>query len=475
MTSIPVDISVTEVSMPVAPAPKTANDFPFDLRASDLLEFRIKSGQTNTFVKIASTEIRIGLPEDVLVGGSSTYTDNEEWRFRRFGDKTARFIRLAQLRYVIKGDTPARENAPYGNESSVNPIFASEKTTFIEKHSIDFAGGSISYPSTAHASGTGDFTYEFWINFDTTSGDQAIFDARSSNTSVTPVVYWNPSSSYYMYYYVSGGVRMKTTTSISAGTWYHIAIVRNSGTSTIYQDGVAEGTFSDTYNYAPYAGRLGARGQYSSAAYLFNGKMSNIRFSDNARYTANFTPSSANFTTDSNTLLLTGNSDNEGAISDLSSNSLNISGVGSVDLATDTPFGAAGSTPQSPMIALDDGSYWNSYSNGVGSNRFVKIPVSPKYDDLTVAIGKEYGSNVTAVCNAVRYEFIIKGQSGYFNRDGTETFEYVKDRGSSFRKRVDNDPSTVVADAGGGEGGGGEGGGGEGGGSGSGPVQSWSS
>ena len=132
------------------------------------------------------------------------------------------------------------------------------------------------------------------------------------------------------------------------------------------------------------------------------------------------------------------------------------------------------------MIALDDGSYWNSYSNGVGSNRFVKIPVSPKYDDLTVAIGKEYGSNVTAVCNAVRYEFIIKGQSGYFNRDGTETFEYVKDRGSSFRKRVDNDPSTVVADAGGGEGGGGEGGGGEGGGgegggSGTGPVQSWSS
>ena len=55
MTSIPVDISVTEVSMPVEPAPKTANDFPFDLRASDLLEFRIKSGQTNTFVKIAST------------------------------------------------------------------------------------------------------------------------------------------------------------------------------------------------------------------------------------------------------------------------------------------------------------------------------------------------------------------------------------------------------------------------------------
>ena len=73
------------------------------------------------------------------------------------------------------------------------------------------------------------------------------------------------------------------------------------------------------------------------------------------------------------------------------------------------------------------------------------------------------------MCNAVRYEFIIKGQSGYFNRDGTETFEYVKDRGSSFRKRVDNDPGTVGTDAGGG----GEGGGG--GGAASGPVQSWGS
>ena len=468
MTSIPVDISVTEVSMPVAPAPKTVNDFPFDLRASDLLEFKIKNGKTNTFVKISSTEIKIGLPEDVLVGGSSTYTDNEEWRFRRFGDKTARFIRLAQLRYVIKGDTPARENAPYGNESSVNPIFASEKTTFIEKHSIDFSGGTISYPSTAHASGTGDFTYECWINLDTTSGDQSIFDARSANNSVTPALYWNPSSSLQFYWYVSAGTRMKTTSSVVAGTWYHIAIVRNSGTSTIYKNGVAEGTFSDTYNYAPYAGRLGARGQYSSAAYLFNGKMSNIRFSDNARYTANFTPSSANFTTDSNTLLLTGNSDNEGAITDLSSNSLSISGVGSVELVTDTPFGA-GTNPPSPMIALDDGSYWNSYSNGVGSNRFIKIPVGPRYDHLTVAIGKEYGSNVTVVCNAVRYEFLILGQSGYFNRDGVETFEYVKDRGASFRKRVDNDPGTVGTDAGGGEGGGG------GGGAASGPVQSWGS
>lgn len=468
MTSIPVDISVTEVAMPVAPAPKTVNDFPFDLRASDLLEFKIKNAKTNTFVKISSTQINIGLPEDVLVGGSSTYTDNEEWRFRRFGDKTARFIRLAQLRYIIKGDTPARENAPYGNESSVNPIFASEKTTFVEKHSIDFFGGTISYPSTAHASGTGDFTYEFWINFDTTSGDQAIFDARSANNSVTPALYWSPSGSYQFYWYVSGGVRMKTTSSVVASTWYHIAIVRNSGTSTIYKNGVAEGTFSDSNNYAPYAGRLGARGQYSSAAYLFNGKMSNIRFSDNARYTANFTPSSANFTTDSNTLLLTGNSDNEGSISDLSSNSLSISGVGNIDLVTDTPFGGGAAVPQSPMIALDDGSYWNSYSNGVGSNRFIKIPISPRYDHLTVVIGKEYGSNVTTICNAVSKEFLIIGQSGYFNRDGVETFEYVKDRGSSFRKRVDNDPSTVGTAGGGGGGGGG-------GGAASGPVQSWGS
>ena len=37
-----------------------------------------------------------------------------------------------------------------------------------------------------------------------------------------------------------------------------------------------------------------------------------------------------------------------------------------------------------------------------------------------------------------------------FNRDGVETFEYVKDRGSSFRKRVDNDPSAVIATATGG-------------------------
>ena len=53
-----------------------------------------------------------------------------------------------------------------------------------------------------------------------------------------------------MRYFVGGvGNAILGSTVLSQDTWYHVALVRNSGTTTIYLDGTSEGTYTDTQNY----------------------------------------------------------------------------------------------------------------------------------------------------------------------------------------------------------------------------------
>ena len=88
---------------------------------------------------------------------------------------------------------------------------------------------------------------------------------------------------------------VQITGSFTANTWHHIAIVRNSGTWTLYIDGTSQGTntnngtyvFADTTDWS-----FGAQGSNASD---FIGYMQDWRISDTARYTANFTAPTAEF------------------------------------------------------------------------------------------------------------------------------------------------------------------------------------
>ena len=88
---------------------------------------------------------------------------------------------------------------------------------------------------------------------------------------------------------------------ISANTWHHIAFVRtNDGTITAYFNGV------NTGNANPWGATIDNTtptiGLYAS--YFLNGYIDEFRISNNLRYATNFTPSTAPFVNDANTLLL---------------------------------------------------------------------------------------------------------------------------------------------------------------------------
>jgi hypothetical protein len=150
--------------------------------------------------------------------------------------------------------------------------------------------------------GTGDFTLEGWFRFVNFTNGPALFDMRASGgTEVKPVIYCG--SDGRLYYYVNGSNRI-TGNILSANTWYHISVSR-SGTSTkMFQDGTQVGsTYTDSNNYPATVLSIGIA-SWNTAFNALNGHADEIRISNSARYTANFTAPTAAFVNDEDTVFL---------------------------------------------------------------------------------------------------------------------------------------------------------------------------
>lgn len=83
---------------------------------------------------------------------------------------------------------------------------------------------------------------------------------------------------------------------IAANTWTHLAWVRYNGVITLYVNGVSTGT---KINNANTLGLTGTSAQIGSTSAIgenmLDGAVDEIRVTQMARYTANFTPSNAPF------------------------------------------------------------------------------------------------------------------------------------------------------------------------------------
>ena len=107
---------------------------------------------------------------------------------------------------------------------------------------------------------------------------------------------------------MAGSYKESSSNSISAGTWYHIAITRASGTMQMWVDGVSK------YS-ATVSGNIGSSTQnfiignsnasYAGTHYHFLGHISNLRIQKGkAEYTAAFTPPTTRLAVTPETVLL---------------------------------------------------------------------------------------------------------------------------------------------------------------------------
>jgi hypothetical protein len=94
----------------------------------------------------------------------------------------------------------------------------------------------------------------------------------------------------------NAGTISSGTTNVSNGTWYHIALVSNNGSNTLYINGTSEATSSTTTGSANKAIFVGINFDFATYSSAINGYIDELRITKGvARYTTNFTAPTAAF------------------------------------------------------------------------------------------------------------------------------------------------------------------------------------
>jgi hypothetical protein len=149
--------------------------------------------------------------------------------------------------------------------------------------------------------GTGQFTIEAWVNFSALSSNRLIFDTyTAASTGGGYQLYWRGTGTSITFYGNGVVIAQSTFTSHVTGTWYHIAVTRDSVNSLrIFVDGTqyANTTYSTALNIASTA-KIGVGIQASTLTNDLSGYVDDLRVTlGQARYTSNFTAPTAAFKT----------------------------------------------------------------------------------------------------------------------------------------------------------------------------------
>lgn len=193
-------------------------------------------------------------------------------------------------------------------------------------HSAYFDGSGDYIRVNSLTIGTGDFTVECWGQFTNTGSNRTLFTVDQTGIQV---YYRNASSDWAIY--DSGATA--SGVSVSNRTWYHVALVRSSGTITLYVDGTSVLSKS---NSSDLTGNITV-GAFGTTTDPMRGYITNLRVSDNARYTSNFTAPTSALEVDADTISLTLNS---AVLEDAASSSRAVVAYGNAFMQGSSPFSA---------------------------------------------------------------------------------------------------------------------------------------
>jgi Concanavalin A-like lectin/glucanases superfamily len=256
---------------------------------------------TDELVKLLPFGVELPEQFDVVYPGNDAWLQLEQGTSDPGSDPA--WLQLEKYA-TIPGGTPkvmtANGNAKIGTAQSK---FGGSAALF------DGAGDYISTPDHSDwALGSGDFCAEAFLRFGDLTFDGALmgqWDAAGNQMSW--LVTWNGSNQLGLASSVNGStnVAYNWNWSPSNGVWYHVAFSRNGTSIKMFVDGteLPTGQVLSTALFnssAPLV--IGGRADLSTVS--LSAYMDEIRLSKHARYTAGFTPPSAPFTTDANTLLL---------------------------------------------------------------------------------------------------------------------------------------------------------------------------
>jgi hypothetical protein len=267
------------------------------------------TGITSVFFGgLASNDRFLGHMDEMRISSTARYTAN-------FTAPTAAFTNDSNTLLLIHGDLPNPEQIAFEDDVGVRSKKAI--TAFgdarISTAQSQFGGASAVFDGTgdylriasdtSFAYGTNNFTIEFWIRFTSVPGSgifDILFEQRPFGGGATSPVIFAENSRFQ--YNVGNTLRITGSTTILSNTWYHVSISRSETSTRLFINGTQEGTtFSDTSNYVANDIYVATD---AGAGNGFAGHIDEIRVSNTARYTANFTAPTQPFQNDANTVLL---------------------------------------------------------------------------------------------------------------------------------------------------------------------------
>lgn len=189
------------------------------------------------------------------------------------------------------------------------------------------------------AMGTGDFTWECWV-YPTSSADyQCFIDTRTQpleGGDDTGFFFGTNFNTLAPIYYTTN-LQLESTVSITLNAWNHVALTRNSGTVTLWVNGVSGGTQSNSSDLTQQRVLIGGDGLGGSLN--LTGSISNLRIvKGTAVYTAPFTPPTAPLTAISGTQLLLNTPNDANFLTDSSTNNFTVTNNGAVTSSALNPF-----------------------------------------------------------------------------------------------------------------------------------------
>ena len=232
--------------------------------------------------------------------------------------------------------------------------------------SFDGSTQNLSVPnSTALNPGTGDFTIEFWTYLNSTTNNASFY--RGNNGGVD--VFMNGSGKLAL-----GQAQISTlitdSVTMTTASWVHIAVVRSSGTTTLYKNGTSVGSAGDATNYVTdsvnYIG--------FSGSIRINGYISNLRVViGTAVYTTTFTPPTVTLRAISGTALLLPLT--AAPFMDISTNLATVTNTGTVTTTASAPSLTAATTDVTGTYTLTYGNTsgrisWSTDQGGLFRNTF---------------------------------------------------------------------------------------------------------
>ena len=280
---------------------------------------------------------------------------------------------------------------------------------------------STSHLSIANSSefnfGTGAFTFECWLQvqepIDTSSNDTRALHHFAYGSAEWAFAIGNHSG------WSGSGVRLNlwdngATTNYTSGTipvadhdWHHIAFSRSGSTLYFFVDGVGYGTASNSSDIqmslgAPLVGRNG----YSNAGF-----MDEIRWSNVARYTSDFTAPTSAFSSDSNTKLLihAPSSDESTSFTDSSSTGHTVTASNVKSFIPKVGAGAMALDGSGDYLTVPNSLDWD-----MGTGSFT-IECWARFDavgDIDTIIERDFGSNQRAFYIAKQANNTILASTG---------------------------------------------------------------